>query len=58
MPSRVLDSQLPGAAQEGGIGRLGKLWGGTLVANLAGGWLFLWLVMQAFPEWESTRISC
>jgi formate/nitrite transporter FocA (FNT family) len=41
-------------AKEGSIKQLGKLWGGTLVANLAGGWLFMWIVMQAFPQWEST----
>jgi len=51
------DFLMPVAAvvsREGSIGQLGKLWGGTLVANLAGGWIFMWLVMQAFPEWEST----
>ena len=26
-----------------------KLWSGTLVANLAGGWLIMWLVVLAFP---------
>jgi formate/nitrite transporter FocA (FNT family) len=41
-------------AKEGSIKQLGKLWGGTLVANLAGGWVFMWIVMQAFPHWEST----
>ncbi|GAA1148763.1 formate/nitrite transporter family protein [Nesterenkonia lutea] len=41
-------------SREASITQLGKLWGGTLVANLAGGWVFMWLVMQAFPEWEST----
>lgn len=51
------DFLMPVAAvvsREGSIVQLGKLWGGTLVANLAGGWIFMWLVMQAFPEWEST----
>ena len=42
------------AAREGSIRQLAKLWGGTLVANLAGGWLFMWLVMQAFPQWSDT----
>ncbi|MBE1513694.1 formate/nitrite transporter family protein [Nesterenkonia halotolerans] len=41
-------------SREGSIVQLCKLWGGTLVANLVGGWVFMWLVMQAFPEWEST----
>ncbi|MGY1710656.1 formate/nitrite transporter family protein [Geodermatophilus sp. SYSU D00758] len=29
---------------------LAKLWGGTLVANLVGGWLVMWLVVHALPE--------
>lgn len=36
------------------IWELGKLWAGTVVGNLAGGWVFMWLVMQAFPEWRAT----
>ncbi|MGY1835365.1 formate/nitrite transporter family protein [Blastococcus sp. SYSU DS0510] len=30
--------------------QLAKLWTGTLVANLIGGWLVMWLVVQAFPD--------
>ncbi|WP_341392944.1 formate/nitrite transporter family protein [Arthrobacter sp. G119Y2] len=41
-------------AKEGSLKQLGKLWGGTLLANLAGGWVFMWIVMQAFPQWEPT----
>lgn len=41
-------------AREGSIGQLGKLWGGTLIANLVGGWLFMWLVVHAFPQWNTT----
>ncbi|MDN4610925.1 formate/nitrite transporter family protein [Arthrobacter burdickii] len=41
-------------AKEGSPAQLAKLWGGTLVANLAGGWVFVWIVMQAFPEWSDT----
>ncbi|MDQ0737049.1 formate/nitrite transporter family protein [Arthrobacter agilis] len=41
-------------AKEGSIAQLGKLWAGTLVANLAGGWVFVWIVMQAFPQWTDT----
>jgi len=41
-------------AREGSLSQLVKLWGGTLVANLAGGWIFMWLVVQAFPEWHVT----
>ncbi len=41
-------------AKEGSVVQLAKLWGGTLVANLAGGWVFVWIVMQAFPQWSGT----
>lgn len=27
-----------------------RLWGVTLLTNLAGGWIFMWLVARAFPE--------
>lgn len=40
------------AAKEASIGQLFKLWGGTLVMNLVGGWCFMWLVVQAFPQWK------
>ena len=45
------------AAKEGSLKQLGKLWGGTLIANLAGGWIFMWIVMQAFPQWAPTVAS-
>ncbi len=45
------------AAKEARLGQLMKLWGGTLAANLAGGWIFMWLVMQAFPEWRDTVVD-
>lgn len=41
-------------AREGTVLQLVKLWGGTLLANLAGGWLSMWLVVQAFPQWHVT----
>ena len=31
-----------------------RLWIGTLVANLAGGWVFTWLVMRGYPEFSKT----
>jgi formate/nitrite transporter FocA (FNT family) len=37
------------AAKRATAGQLAKLWGGTLVANLAGGWVIMWLVMKAYP---------
>lgn len=39
------------------VAQLGKLWGGTLVANLLGGWLVMWLVVHAFPELGETAIE-
>lgn len=39
-------------AREGTIGALGKLWGGTLLANLVGGWLVMVILVAAFPDWH------
>lgn len=39
-------------AREGTVLQLAKLWGGTLVANLAGGWLIMAIVVLAFPQWH------
>jgi formate/nitrite transporter FocA (FNT family) len=36
------------------LAQLGKLWAGTLVANLVGGWLVMWLVVRALPELGKT----
>ena len=41
-------------AGEAGWRELLKLYGGTLVANLVSGWLFMWLVALAFPQWTPT----
>ena len=35
-------------------GQLSKLWAGTLVANLVGGWLVMWLVVHALPDLGAT----
>jgi formate-nitrite transporter family protein len=37
--------------------QLAKLWGGTLVANLAGGWVFTLIISQAFPQLGATAIT-
>jgi formate/nitrite transporter FocA (FNT family) len=34
-----------------------RLWVGTLVANLVGGWLFTYLVMKGFPQFAKTAIE-
>ena len=37
--------------------QLAKLWGGTLVANLAGGWVVTWLIIAAFPQYKQTAVE-
>ncbi len=38
-------------AGHGTVRQLVRLWSVTLVTNLAGGWLFMWLVVHAFPRY-------
>lgn len=38
------------AAKRGTSAQLARLWSGTLVGNLVGGWLITWLVVAAFPD--------
>jgi formate/nitrite transporter FocA (FNT family) len=45
------------AAKRAGYLQLGRLWLGTLLANLAGGWLLMWVVMRAFPELGRTAVE-
>jgi formate/nitrite transporter FocA (FNT family) len=44
-------------AKRATVPQLGKLWIGTLVANLAGGWLIMWIVVTAFPALHSTLVE-
>lgn len=37
--------------------RLGRLWVGTLVSNLAGGWAIMWLIVVAFPAYEEELVT-
>ncbi|WP_324253951.1 formate/nitrite transporter family protein [Microbacterium schleiferi] len=39
-------------AREGTGVELAKLWGGTLLANLLGGWLIMAIIVFAFPDWH------
>ncbi|WP_396667750.1 formate/nitrite transporter family protein [Microbacterium sp. R86528] len=39
-------------AREGTVLQLVKLWSGTLIANLFGGWLMMLIIVTAFPEWH------
>jgi formate/nitrite transporter FocA (FNT family) len=34
-----------------------RLWVGTLLANLVGGWVFTLLIVRGFPQWQSTAIE-
>jgi len=37
--------------------QLAKLWGGTLAANLVGGWAIMWLVVLAFPSLHQQLVT-
>jgi formate/nitrite transporter FocA (FNT family) len=45
------------AAGEASVWQVVRLWVGTLVSNLAGGWLMLWIAMTAYPEWHKTAVE-
>ena len=45
------------AAGHGGPRDLARLWGVTLVANLAGGWFFMLLVATGFPQLHETAVE-
>jgi formate/nitrite transporter FocA (FNT family) len=44
-------------AKRASVGQLAKLWGGTLVANLVGGWILMWIAVHALPELGATAIE-
>jgi formate/nitrite transporter FocA (FNT family) len=37
--------------------QLARLWSGTLVGNLAGGWILMWLIMIAFPDLQEQTVE-
>src|ERR1700761_7739069 len=45
------------AAKRASLGQLFKLWGGTLVANLVGGWVIMALIMTGFPQLRAQTIE-
>jgi formate-nitrite transporter family protein len=45
------------AAKRASLRQLGKLWGGTMFANLLGGWVIMWLIMTGFPELHAQTIE-
>jgi formate/nitrite transporter FocA (FNT family) len=44
-------------AKRATFAQLMKLWAGPLVANLAGGWLIMWLVVLAFPDFHADLVE-
>ncbi|GAA1767671.1 formate/nitrite transporter family protein [Kocuria aegyptia] len=44
-------------AKHGTWWQLVRLWSATLVTNLAGGWLFTWLIAVSFPELAGTLLE-
>lgn len=45
------------AAKRANLRQLLRLWGGTLLANLVGGWVIMWLLMTAFPQLREQTIE-
>jgi len=45
------------AAKRATVRQLTKLWVGTLVANLVGGWLIMWLLVLGFPSLHATLVE-
>jgi formate/nitrite transporter FocA (FNT family) len=44
-------------AKRASLAQLGKLWSGTLSANLVGGWLIMWLIMTAYPRLHARTVE-
>jgi formate/nitrite transporter FocA (FNT family) len=44
-------------ARQARVRMLLRLWVGTLVANLAAGWVFTWLIMRGYPQFAQTAIE-
>jgi formate-nitrite transporter family protein len=45
------------AAKRASLQQLARLWGGTLFANLVGGWVIMWLIMTGFPRLHAQTIE-
>lgn len=45
------------AAKRASLAQMLKLWGGTLAANLAGGWVIMWLIMTGFPQLHAQTVE-
>jgi len=45
------------AAKHASAGQLLRFWASTLVANLVGGWILMWLIVAAFPELHAQTVE-
>ncbi|OBG31246.1 formate/nitrite transporter family protein [Mycobacterium sp. E3198] len=45
------------AAKRASLRQLFRLWGGTLLANLVGGWVIMWLIMTGFPQLHAQTVE-
>ncbi|BDX29696.1 formate transporter [Mycobacterium antarcticum] len=44
-------------AKRASVAQLAKLWSGTLLANLLGGWVIMWLIMTGFPKLHDEAVE-
>jgi formate/nitrite transporter FocA (FNT family) len=44
-------------AKRASMSQLFKLWSGTLIANLVGGWVIMWLIIAALPELHDQTVE-
>jgi formate/nitrite transporter FocA (FNT family) len=44
-------------ARQARLRMLVRLWTGTVVANLAGGWIFTWFIIHGYPKLSETAIT-
>jgi formate/nitrite transporter FocA (FNT family) len=44
-------------ARQARLRALMRLWAGTFLANLAGGWVFCWFTIHGFPEMQRTAVE-
>ncbi|OBK77113.1 formate/nitrite transporter family protein [Mycobacterium sp. 1164985.4] len=44
-------------AKRASVGQLLKLWSGTLIANLIGGWAIMWLIVTAYPKLHEQTVE-
>lgn len=45
------------AAKRASFSQLFKLWGGTMLGNLVGGWVIMWLIILGFPQLRAQAVE-